>query len=75
VFTGSGYLDSASAFDAEIAFCSLVTGRVSDPRLIQVIRRPASGTLGPVTVSGGTTIRGAAPAMPVWAVPREITFQ
>src|SRR5260370_30139825 len=31
MFTGSGYLDSLSAFDAEIAFGSLMAGRGEQP--------------------------------------------
>lgn len=72
MFTGSGYLDSASAFDAEIAFCSLVTGRVSDRRLIQVIRRPAPRDPWPGHDIGRNDHQGrAARAMPVWAMARE----
>jgi hypothetical protein len=38
-----------------------VTRRVSDRRLIQVIRRPRPRDRGPVTVSGGPAIRGVRP--------------
>src|SRR5258705_2283490 len=37
--------DSASVLDVQIALCSVMTRLVSDRRLIQVIRRPAFGTL------------------------------
>jgi len=58
--------------------CSLVTGQVSDRRLILVIRRPPRDP-GPVMVPGGPAIGGVRPAcgpsMPVWAVRREWPFR
>jgi len=44
---------------------------VSDPRLIQVIRRPAPETLAGHGIGRNDHQGRAAPAMPVWAMPRE----
>jgi hypothetical protein len=33
----------AAVLDVQIALCSVMTGQVSDRRLIQVIRRPMTG--------------------------------
>jgi len=52
-----------------------VTRRVSDRRLIQVIRRPAPGTLARSRYRRNGHQGRATPSMPVWAVPPRTTFR
>jgi len=74
VFTGSGYVDSASVFAAEIAFAVLWPGRLAIVAWSWLFAG-LPGTLARSRCWADRPSGACGPSMPVWAVRREWPFR